>query len=156
MRPALLHELEIRLAQGLHADAAEAGLREATARVLLALSEGDPVGMGEVARRVGRDPSTATRFVDRALADGLLERSRGLRDKRRRVVTLTPEGAQARQRLSEIRERRAQTLTEATLDETGLGLGQVEWFLQAVLKGPGFNALSSPNGSCIDPEIGDV
>ena len=135
MTAVLLHQLEIRLARGLHADAAEAGLREATARVLLALREGDSVPMQEVARRVGRDPSTATRFVDRAVADGLLERTRGARDKRRRVVALTPEGLAARARLAEIRTERAEELTSATLAETGLGLDQMEWFLQALLKG---------------------
>jgi len=135
MTMALLQELEIRLARGLHADAAEAGLREATARVLLALQADETVGMSDVARRVGRDPSTATRFVDRAVADGLLERTPGAKDKRRRVVALTGEGRDARTRLAEIRSRRAAALTEATLAETGLGLGQVEWFLEALLKG---------------------
>lgn len=135
MTMALLHELEIRLARGLRADAAEAGLREATARVLLALEADETVGMSDVARRVGRDPSTATRFVDRAVADGLLERTPGAKDKRRRVVALTAEGRDARTRLAEIRTRRAEALTEATLAETGLGLGQVEWFLEALLKG---------------------
>jgi len=134
MTARLLHELEIRLARGLHADAAAAGLREATARVLLALHEGEAVTMSEVAQRVGRDPSTATRFVDRAVADGLLERTPGRRDRRRRVVTFTPEGLAARIRLAEIRTDRAEALTNATLDETGLGLEQLEWFLQSLLK----------------------
>jgi DNA-binding MarR family transcriptional regulator len=134
MTARLLHELEIRLARGLHADAAAAGLREATARVLLALREGEVVIMSEVAQRVGRDPSTATRFVDRAVADGLLERTRGAKDRRRRVVTFTPAGLVARSRLAEIRTARAEALTAATLDETGLGLEQLEWFLQSLLK----------------------
>ena len=140
MRPAFLHDLVFRLSRGLHADAAAAGLREATARVLLAIAEDESVGMGDVARRVGRDPSTATRFVDRALADGLLERAPGAEDRRRRVVSLTAEGRVARARLSAILEQRAQPLTEATLAETGLGLGQVEWFLKALLKGLSANA----------------
>ena len=114
MTAALLHDLEIRLARGLHADAGEAGLREATARVLLALKGEETVPMGEVARRVGRDPSTATRFVDRAVADGLMERTRGARDKRRRVVALTDAGRAARRQLVEIRTRRAESLTNAT------------------------------------------
>lgn len=137
MTAVLLHQLEIRLARGLHSDAAAVGLREATARVLLALKEGESIAMSEVARRVGRDPSTATRFVDRAVADGLLQRTRGARDKRRRVISLTPEGLAARARLAEIRTRRAEALTSATLSETGLGRDQMEWFLEALLKGLG-------------------
>ena len=133
MTARLLHELEIHLARGLHLDAEAAGLREATARVLLALREGEQVTMTDIARRVGRDPSTATRFVDRAAADGLLARSAGTKDRRRRVVRLTPEGLETRARLKAIRVARAEALTSATLAETGLGLDQLEWFLQALV-----------------------
>ena len=133
MTARLLHELEIHLARGLHLDAEAAGLREATARVLLAVREGETVPMSEIARRVGRDPSTATRFVDRAVVDGLLNRTPGVQDRRRRVVELTPEGLATRARLKEIRVARADSLTSATLSETGLGLDQLEWFLNALV-----------------------
>ena len=46
---------------------------EAVARVLLCLEPGTGTAMTEVARRLGRDPSTATRFVDRAAADAVLD-----------------------------------------------------------------------------------
>jgi DNA-binding MarR family transcriptional regulator len=133
MTALLLHELEIHLARGLHQDAAAAGLRDATARVLLAVREGESVAMTDVARRVGRDPTTATRFVDRAVSEGLLTRTQGAHDKRRRVVSLTESGRATRARLAGIRTARAEALTYATLAETGLGVDQLEWFLQALL-----------------------
>lgn len=133
MMARLLHELEIHLARGLHQDAEAAGLREATARVLLAIRDGEQVTMTEVAQRVGRDPSTATRFVDRAVQDDLMIRAPGVKDKRRRVVRLTDSGRETRARLVEVRTARAEALTNATLAETGLGLDQLEWFLKALL-----------------------
>ena len=134
MTARLLHELEIHLARGLHMDAEAADLREATARVLLAIRDGEQITMTEVALRVGRDPSTATRFVDRAVLDGLLIRAPGVKDKRRRVVRLTESGSATRARLVAVRTARAEALTSATLEETGLGLDQLEWFLKALLR----------------------
>ncbi len=134
MRPNVLLDLETKLAHGLRRDAARAGFREATARVLLAIEPGEQVRMSEIAGRVGRDPSTATRFVDRAAADGLLARRPGTRDRRRRVVALTPAGEAARRALLDARTQRAQALGTAILGETGLGEGQVEWFLDALVK----------------------
>lgn len=131
----LLRDLETKLALGLRADAQRLTLREATARVLLAVGEDEAVAMSEVARRVGRDPSTATRFVDRATADDLLQRDPAVEDRRRRLVKLTDRGREARTRLQEIRRRRAESLLEAILADTGLGEGQVEWFLKAFVKG---------------------
>ena len=66
----LLDELERLLTLALRRDAAEVGVSEATARVLLALESEAEVPMSDVAVRIGRTPSTATRFVDRAVADG--------------------------------------------------------------------------------------
>lgn len=132
MRPDLLDQLEIHLARGLAEDARFADRTEATARVLLAVEPGDGLAMGAVARRLGRDPSTATRFVDRAVAEGLVRRQAGQRDRRRRFVVLTPEGEVARDALLRRRRHRAESLLTAMLDSTGLGSGQVEWFLDAL------------------------
>ena len=135
VRSDLLDQLEIHLARGLQEDARHADRTEATARVLLAVEPGDGQAMGEVARRLGRDPSTATRFVDRAVAEGLVRRQAGLRDRRRRLVVLTPEGEVARDALVRRRRQRAEQLLTAMLESTGLGSGQVEWFLGALLDG---------------------
>jgi DNA-binding MarR family transcriptional regulator len=131
----LLDDLETRLAVGLRADAARAGLREATARLLLAVEREEVVAMSALARRMGRDASTATRFVDRAVAQGLLQRDPGARDRRRRLVRLTEAGGEARARLVAIRQDRAGSVLDAIRAGTGLGEGQVEWFLSALLAG---------------------
>ncbi|MHC5012548.1 MAG: MarR family transcriptional regulator [Planctomycetota bacterium] len=132
MRSRPLEELEILLATGLRTDARAIGLREATARVLLVLEPDLALPMGEVARRLGRDPSTATRFVDRATEEGLVGRHEG-RDRRRRLAHLTPRGRDVRARLQDRRDARAAALPTAVQERTGLGAGEVEWFLEAVV-----------------------
>ena len=135
MLAAHLTELETRLAGDLRQDAQTAGLLEATARVLLALAPEEGVPMSTLAERIGRDATTATRFVNRAEGDGLLARTAGTRDKRRRLVALTEAGQTARTRLVAVRERRAAALLERLLGATGLHEGQVEWFLASMLEG---------------------
>ena len=132
MRSRLLDDLERLLAGGLRADAVRAGLPEAVARVLLAVTPEEEVPMGELARRVGRDPSTTTRFVDKAAAAGLVRREPGL-DRRRRLMLLTPEGREAQERLARLRAARAEALPAEMQARTGLGEDEVEWFLQALV-----------------------
>ena len=91
--------------------------------------------MRTLAERVGRDATTATRFVNRGEADGLLARATDERDKRRRRVGLTDAGREARARLVAVRTERAGALLERLLGATGLHEGQVEWFLASMLEG---------------------
>ena len=129
-----LRHLEVRLATALRQDARRAGVREATARVLLALGDGEErVAMGELARRMGRDATTATRFVDHAVAEGLVVRRQGSEDRRVRVVELTPQGEVARRALALSQEAWAREVATHLLAETGLLEGQGEWFLERVL-----------------------
>jgi DNA-binding MarR family transcriptional regulator len=130
-----LQRLETLLGQGLGDDASEAGLAESEARLLLALEPGEHVAMNELARRLGRDPTTATRFADRVERRGLLTRRAGSRDRRQRMAVLTPEGAARREALCALRDARARRLLETVLEQTGLGEGQVAWFLGALLAG---------------------
>jgi len=132
MRSELFDRLEVRLAGGLRTDARRLDRTEATARVLLVLEPGRGIRMGVVARRLGRDPTTATRFVDRAVSEGLVRRQVGQHDRRRRLVALTPEGQAARDALTARRRARADRVAAAVLARTGLGSGQVEWFLAAL------------------------
>lgn len=132
MRADLLDQIEIHLSRGLGEDARYANRTEATARVLLAVEPGTEQPMGDVAKRLGRDPTTATRFVDRAVAEGLVRRQAGLDDRRRRLVVLTPEGELARDALVRRRRERVESLVQSMLGTTGLGSGQVEWFLGAL------------------------
>ena len=133
MRSRLLDDLERLLCLGLRDDARRTGLAEATARVLLALEPGQDLAMGDVAARLGRSRSTATRFVDRAVAEGLVERRTGL-DRRRRLARLTAAGVTARESLSALRSQRAGALPLAVQERTGLGEGEVEWFVEAVVR----------------------
>jgi DNA-binding MarR family transcriptional regulator len=129
-----LHRLDQALADGFGRDALEVGRVEATARVLLALEPGEGIPMGEMARRLARDPSTATRFVDRAVREGLAVRGPGEVDRRCRLVALTAEGETLRGRLMSLREDRAQKIHEEVQGRTGLGPGQVDWFLQTLVE----------------------
>lgn len=142
----LLHALEILLGQGLVADARALGRAEATARVLLALEPEEGVPMGEIARRLGRDPSTATRFVDRAVAEGLVQREPGA-DRRRRLAFLSGAGRQGRERLMALRTARVDGLFETVRTKTGLGPGEVEWFLGALLEAASDAAARRPHGT---------
>lgn len=131
MRERLLLDLERHLTAGLQADARRAGVTEATARVLLALDPAGGLPMGTVARRLGRDPSTATRFVDRAATRGLVARNPGV-DRRRRLAVLTAAGTELRERLLALRSARARALPGHVQAQTGLGEGEVGWFLEVL------------------------
>lgn len=129
-----LHALEVRLAAGLSQDARAARVPEAVARLLLAVEVDRGVSMTELARRLDRDPSTITRFVDRAVADGLLERRAGTADRRQRMVVPTPRGREVRHVLLTARQKREAQWLEAVQGATGLGEGQVSWFLDALIQ----------------------
>jgi DNA-binding MarR family transcriptional regulator len=133
MRSSLLDRLETLLGEGLGADARSAGHTEGVARVLLSLPSGKGLPMAEMARRLGRDPSTATRFVDAAARGGFVAREPGA-DRRRRLVFLTRAGEDARARLLALRDARAKALPDAVQARTGLGAGEVEWFVEAVVE----------------------
>ena len=133
MSAGALHRLDQALADGFGVDAQRIGRTEATARVLLAIAPQEGVPMGEMARRLARDPSTATRFVDRVVKEGLVQRGPGEVDRRCRVVALTPEGEALRERLVALRQDRARAIHESVQGRTGLGPGQVDWFLQALV-----------------------
>jgi len=130
-----LERLETLLAEGLGEDAAAEALEASEARFLLALRPDEAVAMQEVARRLGRDPTTATRFADRVERRGLVERRAGSSDRRQRMARLTPEGSARRARLLERRETRARQLVDRVLEQTGLGEGQIGWFLSALVAG---------------------
>lgn len=128
----LLDALEVHLGTALRHDAQRRALAESTARVLLALGPDEALPMTQVAERLGREPSTATRFVDRAEAEGLVVRVAGDRDRRSRWVRLAPRGLELRQALLEVRAARARSVEAALEAGTGLGASQVEWFLNAL------------------------
>jgi len=125
----LLDGIETILADGMREDAAALGMREATARVLLSLGETEGIPMRELALRAARDPSTVTRFVLRAAADGLVEQRAGIEDRRERVLHLTPAGQAARTSLLARRTARTAGIRLGVQARTGLGPDEVDWFL---------------------------
>ena len=128
----LLGQLEVQLGRGLTLDARRLRQTEASARVLLAFEPGEVIPMTRVAERLGREPSTATRFVDRAEADGLVVRVAAEADRRSRLARLTPKGEDLRAELLGLRTARGTSLVAAVESRTGLGTDQVQWFLQAL------------------------
>ena len=144
-----LHALEVRLAAGLASDARGVQIPEAVARLLIEVDAERAVAMRELARRLDRDPSTVTRFVDRAVTEGLLERRAGARDRRQRMTFLTPRGRDVRHALLKARRKREAAWLSAVQDATGLGDGQVTWFLDALIRAAnetGASTSASPRG----------
>jgi DNA-binding MarR family transcriptional regulator len=125
----ILDAIETLLADGLRRDATAVRRMEATARVLLAIGEPEGVRMREIARRTARDPSTVTRFVLRAQAEGLIESRPGTEDRRERRIVLTPAGRAARDDLLRRRAARAAQISRGVQARTGLGADEVDWFL---------------------------
>jgi MarR family transcriptional regulator, organic hydroperoxide resistance regulator len=73
-----------------------------TAPQAIALRElAGPMTMRDLARRMSCEPSNATFVVDRLEKLGLVERRPHPSDRRAKVLTLTPEGADTRERLME-------------------------------------------------------
>lgn len=70
----------------------------------------DP-GVGDVAEALHVDSSTASRFVDQAVADGLVERSVSGVDRRRCVLALTGEGTDL---LTAVTDARSQLMASLT------------------------------------------
>ena len=131
----LLDALETRLSAGLRKDAQAVSRMEATARVLLAMGPDEGVPMRELARRIARDPSTVTRFAERAAQEGLVEQRPGSEDRRQRLLHLTAAGRSTREALLARRRSRETHLKDGIASGTGLGAAEVEWFLAAVLEG---------------------
>src|SRR5688572_12644146 len=77
--------------------AAEFGLSEAQARLMLELDE--PQKMSMLATRLGCDASNVTGLVDRMAGHGLLDRRQGDPDRRVRWVELTEHGKEVLERM---------------------------------------------------------
>jgi DNA-binding MarR family transcriptional regulator len=76
---------------------AQHGLTDAQWKPLLALSYGEGVCAGDMARRVGCDSGAATRLIDRLEDKGLVRRERSDSDRRTVNLFLTEEGRHAAQ-----------------------------------------------------------
>lgn len=61
-------------------------------RLLGLLWDGDALSIGALSRGILIEQSSTTRLVDRAVADGLVEKREDAHDRRRVLVTITPKG----------------------------------------------------------------
>ena len=130
----VLDSLESVIAVGLRRDAKAVGRAEATVRVVLSIGDEEMVPMSGVAARIVRDRSTVTRFVQRAMSEGLVEQTPGVEDRRTRFLSLTPAGKTLRAEFLRLRAGRAAVLKEEIRTRTALGAEEVEWFLTALLE----------------------
>jgi DNA-binding MarR family transcriptional regulator len=83
-------------------DAKRAELPNASRAVLMHLSLTGPLTIGEMAQHLERAQSVVSEIVDHLERDGLLERLRDARDRRRVLVWLTPQGEEELARSREV------------------------------------------------------
>lgn len=75
------------------AAASALGLNRTDFRILSSLRDGEPVSAGTLAAAAGLSPPAATEAVQRLVARGLLTRGTDPQDRRRAVITLSPDAA---------------------------------------------------------------
>jgi DNA-binding MarR family transcriptional regulator len=92
---------------------AEAGLHRSQYALLASLDEFGPLSQVSLSDRSGLDRSDVVRWVDDLTAQGLSERTRDPRDRRRNVVSMTEHG---RRRLAELDIRLARAQDELLRD----------------------------------------
>lgn len=100
---------------------AQEGLSREGWRVLLLLSRGGGRSMGEIAEHAAVPNPTATRVVDRLVAQALAFRRNDPQDRRRVLVHLSPNGRQVVERVSRQLERMLDgVLSKLRIDDTDL------------------------------------
>jgi DNA-binding MarR family transcriptional regulator len=97
----LLFELLMSTRASVPTVAAEFALSEPQCHVLRLLAADEPVAMGTLAAALACDASNVTGIVDRLESRGLIARQPAVHDRRKRVIALTPRGAEVRARLME-------------------------------------------------------
>lgn len=76
-------------------------------RVLVVLSTSEPVRMGELAERMRTLPSTFSRWIDRMVAAGWVQRTTSPDSRREILIALTPDG---RDLVDDVTDRRRQNI----------------------------------------------
>ena len=104
-----------------------------TVRVLHAVDQAErPPSIGEVAVTLAIDPSTASRLVEQRVTDGLLRRSPDPDDRRRVVLTMTPQGDAL---LAELADSRREMLAEVTRGWSATERRDLERLLERLVDG---------------------
>lgn len=94
------------------------GLTHPQYLVMLALWDGSPRGLGDLAAELAMEPATLSPLVKRLEAQGLVVRSRRASDERMLDIALTAEGTALRERAlsvpAQVAERTGMTTSELT------------------------------------------
>lgn len=96
----LVHELDMQNNARLRERVAKVGLTISQASALRALT--GPMTMSELATRMNCEPSNATVVIDKLEGQRLIERRPHPTDRRAKQLSLTPEGAEQREKLLKI------------------------------------------------------
>ncbi|MFF7654087.1 MarR family winged helix-turn-helix transcriptional regulator [Streptomyces sp. NPDC007983] len=96
----LVDELDLRITAHVRERVARIGLTPAQATALRELT--GPMTMSELAGRMSCEPSNATVVIDKLESQQLIERRPHPSDRRAKQLSLTPEGAECREKLLRI------------------------------------------------------
>ena len=77
----------------------ELGLSRAEFNALIVLEEGQEISGCELAERMALSPSRGSRVLDLLVTDGYVKTAAGSADRRALVISLTPKGRRAKQRI---------------------------------------------------------
>ncbi len=112
---------------------AELELSQAEFNALIVLDEGQEVSGCAFAERMALSPSRGSRVLDKLVTDGYVKTAAGSADRRAIVVSLTPRGRRAKQRIidhMEACERRiCSDLDDRTVDQIKNALESLETVL---------------------------
>ena len=81
------------------------GLGAGEAQALWLLSAGGDATTGELARRLGVDPANASTLLSKLERRGLIRRKAPAHDRRKRIVSLTPQGRRTNRALTRCMEQ---------------------------------------------------
>lgn len=81
--------------------------------LLRRIQEDGPLSLGELARLTDMDPAATGRQIRQLERDGLVERAPSPGDGRVTNVSVTPEGGEARRRISEVLDRHMEDVLDA-------------------------------------------
>lgn len=95
----LLHEVARLMRKRFEQNARDLGLTRSQGQVLVTLANNEGIPQGALAEKLGVEPITLTRILDRLEEAGLIERLHYRKDRRVRLLRLTPAASAARRHL---------------------------------------------------------
>ena len=96
----------------------ELGLSQAEFNALIVLDDGQEVSGCEFAERMALSPSRGSRVLNKLVTDGYVKTAAGSADRRAIVISLTPKGRRAKQRIIDRMEACEQRICSDLDDQT--------------------------------------